>query len=151
MKQKNPKKSSPKDASKLRVGIVVSDYYPEITGALLEGAQKELLSWGVKEKNITIVHVPGSFEIPYGAMTLLKQKRINGIITLGCIIKGETTHDQHISTAVFVSLMNLMQEYERLVTTGIITALNLEQAIARSLGEENRGIHAARALLELLA
>lgn len=137
-----------KDASKLKVGIVVSEYYADITGRLLEGALQTLKQWKVAEKNITVMRVSGSFEVPYGCLTLIKKKKPHAVIALGCVIKGETSHDEHIAHAVAQGIINLEIKYETPISFGVLTTNNLKQAIVRSTGKNNKGIEAAVAALE---
>lgn len=135
------------NGSKLQVGIVVSEFNGDVTEKMLEGALSLLSEW--KVKNIKVVRVPGSFEIPYGCLTLLSKKRKpDAIIALGCIIKGETDHDKYIAEGVTQGIMSLMLEYKTPISFGVITTNNLAQAKARAVGKENKGIEAARSALQ---
>jgi 6,7-dimethyl-8-ribityllumazine synthase len=138
-----------KDASKLRVGIVVARFNSDITGSLLVGAREALETWKVKEKNIRVVHVPGAFEIPLAAMRLAKTKKYDCVIALGCIIKGETKHDEYIAMSVANGLQRIMLDTGIPVSFGVLTPNTLAQAEARSSGETNHGASAARAALEM--
>ncbi len=139
-----------KDASKLAVGIVVSTYNEDITATLFDGATKTLGAWGVQEKNIRIVRVSGAFEIPFACLTLLSQKKKpNAIITLGCIVKGETEHDRHLAAAVTQGIMDVSLQYRTPISLGVLTTNNLAQARARSIGKNNAGVGATIAALEL--
>lgn len=150
MRIQNNKKSVTGNASKLKIGIVVSQYYlNEVTGPMLTGAQQALKESGVIEKNITVVPVSGSWEIPYGCIALLKRKKVDAIITLGCIIKGETSHDHHIAAAVTNSLMGIQSERKLPISLGVINANTMEQAQVRSSGDTNKGRDAALAALEM--
>lgn len=137
-----------RDASHLSVGIVVSDFNSDVTERLLTGAQTTLRQWGVKEKNIKILHVPGSFEIPFGCTKLLAgKKKPDAIIALGCVIKGETDHDKYISHAVAAGITTLSISYKIPIAFGVITPNSLAQARVRSMGKHNKGVEAARAAL----
>lgn len=151
MQRKKKEVVKAKDASKLKIGVVVSTYYEEeITGRLLEGALETLRAWKVAEKNITVVRVPGSFEITYGCLSLLQsKKKCDAIIALGCVIKGETDHDQYISHAVAQGIVEMMIKYGTPISFGVVTTNNLAQAKARSTGTNNKGIEAATAALEM--
>lgn len=139
-----------RNASALKIGIVVSEYYADvITGKLLIGALDVLKKAKVAQKNITVVRVPGCFEIPYGCIVLLKQKKFDALITLGCIVKGETEHDRYIASAVSQSIMDLTLAYTVPISFGVITVNNLAQAKVRSTGESNKGKEAAIAALKL--
>ncbi len=137
-----------KDASKYRVGIVVSKYYAEITDQLLSGAMETLRAWGVAEENISVARVSGSFEIPYGCLSLLTQEKVDAIVTLGVIVKGETAHDEVIAHAVAQAIMDLTIKYETPISFGVVTTNTLEQAVARSTGVNNKGADATVAALE---
>ena len=137
------------DGTRMRVGIVVSRFNEDITNALLAGALDTLEAWKVKEKHITVVRVPGAFEIPLAAQRLLKTKRYDALVAIGCVIKGETKHDEFISYAVFRGLTTLSLDYSKPIGLGIITPNSVEQAKARSRGETNHGASAAQAALEM--
>ena len=137
-----------KNASKLVIGIVVSNYYADmITGRLLAGAMETLKEWKVAEKNIIIVRTPGCFEIPYGCIKLLKGRKPDAIITLGCIVRGETDHDKYIASAVSQGIIDLTRAYQTPISFGILTVNNLNQAKARSIGKNNKGCEAAAAAM----
>lgn len=138
-----------KDASKKTVGIVVSRWNSDITESMLEGALTTLKKWNVKERNIAIVRVAGSFELPYGCLTLLKKKKKpDAILALGCTIKGETKHDEYIASAVAHGITDLSLAFGLPISFGVITANTLAQAKARSRGISNKGSEAAVAALE---
>mgnify|MGYP003395006543 CR=1 FL=1 len=150
MQRKNSVARGITNASAFKIGIVVSAYYAdEITEKLLTGALEVLQEAQVLQKNIAVLRVPGCFEIPYGCLKLLtrKGKQLDAIITLGCVIKGETDHNVYIATAVTEGVMRLMLEFETPIAFGIITANNLAQAKARTVGEKNKGYEAALAAL----
>ena len=145
------KKVKPKDASKLRVGIVVSDFNQDITSVLLEGALETLAEWGVKKERMAVRHVPGAFEIPFGCAQLLRGKKPpHAIVALGCVIKGETKHDEYIANAVAQGIMQVMIDRNVPIAFGVLTPNTLEQAQARSKGDANHGKSAAVAALEMV-
>lgn len=149
MQGNNSPEVTTQDASALRVGIVSSKYYTEVNDRLLAGALEVLKKWGVVESNIFIKRVPGSFEIPYGCAFLLENEKPDAIITLGCIIKGETDHDHHIASAVTKSITELTVRYTKPISLGVITVNNLDQANVRSMGDNNKGSEAAVAAMEM--
>jgi 6,7-dimethyl-8-ribityllumazine synthase len=105
----------------------------------------------LKEANITEVHVPGGFEIPLACSRLLASKKYDAVIALGCVIKGETKHDEYISHSVAHALQSLMLMYNKPVAFGVLTPNTLEQAQARAVtGEGNKGREAATAALAML-
>ncbi len=138
------------DGSSLSISIVVSGFNKDITEPMLEGALATLKEWGVKEEGITVLRVPGAFELPYGCLKLIKDKKPDGLIALGCVIKGDTEHDRYIASAVAGGIMDLITEHGLPIAFGVITTNNLEQAQVRSTGEANKGREAALATLETL-
>ena len=150
MQTKTAPRYTGKDASRLKIGIVVSQYYwDELTNPMLKGAKEIFIQANVKEKNITIVPVSGSWEIPYGCVALLKKRKVDVLVTLGVVIKGETAHDHHLTASVMQGLMNLMLERKIPIALGVVSANNLDQAIARATGPNNKGRGAAIAALEM--
>lgn len=137
-----------RDASALTVGVVVSRFNEDITKGLLKGALATLKEWKVKSDNITTVWVPGSFELPYGCQKLLDTKRPDVVVALGCILKGETKHDEYIANAVSYGIMRLSLDYKIPIMFGVLTPNTLEQAKARSTGKFNKGREATLAALE---
>ncbi len=138
------------DGSTLSIGIAVSAFNADITEGMLEGALATLKEWGVDDGKITLLRVPGSFELPYACQKLIKEQAPDAVIALGCIIKGDTEHDRHIATAVAGGLMRLTLDHGIPVSFGVITTNTLEQAQVRSQGESNKGREAALAVLETL-
>ena len=100
---------------KNKIGIVVSEWNKDITSNLLNGAQEKLIEFGIKNENIKISWVPGSFELVYGCKELSKQN-LDAIIAIGCVIKGETDHYDFICNAVSNGIMQLnISIYENLM------------------------------------
>ncbi len=132
----------------IRFGVVVSNFNADITGPMLKGALRALKAAGVKDSRVTVLRVPGSYEIPYGCLTLI-YKKCKVIVALGCIIKGETEHDRYIASAVSVGLMQLSLEHRVPIAFGILTTSTLKQARVRSRGANNKGTEAARAALQM--
>ena len=136
------------DASKLKVGIIISRFNEDITEGLLEGALETLALWRVSKANITILRVPGSFEIPFAAQRLIARAKPHAVIALGCIIKGETSHDYHIASAVSHGITRVALDTKTPISFGILTTNTLAQAQKRSKGKANAGIEAAIGALE---
>jgi 6,7-dimethyl-8-ribityllumazine synthase len=135
-----------------RYAIVVSRYNHSITGSLLRGAVETLKEKGIEEHNIDVAWVPGAWEIPLVAQELAATKKYVAILCLGAVIKGETTHDEHINRQVSLSLGQMSLEYKLPVLFGVLTCNTLEQAIHRSGGNVgNKGIECAEAALEMVA
>ena len=108
-----------------------------------------LKEWKVQDENIMVARVAGSFEAPYGCIALLKKEpKLDALIALGCIIKGETDHDKYLATSVTDALMRISLDYKIPVASGILTVNSLEQAVARTVGDMNRGRESAIAALQ---
>src|ERR1700724_1055281 len=138
------------DASGLRFGIVVSRFNEFITDRLLRSAYDGLLRSGAREKDIQIVRVPGSFEIPSAARTLAETKKYDAIICLGCLIRGDTAHYDVIVNEVTRGIGQSAQETGIPHAFGVLTCENLEQAIDRAgLKMGNKGFEAALAAIEM--
>jgi 6,7-dimethyl-8-ribityllumazine synthase len=133
------------------IGIAVSRYHHTITGAMLDGAIASLRQAGVFEDSILIAYAPGAWELPIVAQRLVQLDRTAAVIALGAVIRGETSHDQHINRAVSLALMELGQSSGKPVALGLLTCDSVEQAIQRSGGTHgNKGSECAEAVLELL-
>ena len=122
--------------------IVASDYYKEITQNLIKGCLSKIKS---KNKNVVVMKIPGTFEIP--VLISKNLKKFDGFIALGCVIKGETPHFDFLCNSTFSSLLNLSTESKKPIGNGIITALNISQAKKRSL---IKGEEAANAVIEII-
>jgi 6,7-dimethyl-8-ribityllumazine synthase len=142
------KKAKPQDASKLKVSIVAAKFHSDVTDPMVEGAIEALKEWKVKAKNITVRRVYGSFDLPFAAALAIKKDKPNAVIAIGCIVKGETKHDEYIANAVFKGLTDLSIWHKLPVSLGVLTVNDLKQAKARSTGKTNHGEKAAIAALE---
>ena len=128
--------------------IVVSKFNETITENLLKGAINVLQQNGISDNNITVARVPGAWEIPLVAKKLAQTSRFASIVCLGCVIRGQTSHDSHINRFVSNSLGRLGMKYELPITFGILTCEDTQQAEDRSGGAKgNRGADAAEAAL----
>ncbi len=136
---------------KFRIGIVVADWNKGITHAMLNGAMAFLIENGIKEKNITVKPVPGSFELPLGAQFLAINKNIDAVIALGCIIQGETRHFDFISDACAQGVMDVSLTFNKPVGFGVLTTNDEKQAKERAGGKlGNKGAEAAETVLKML-
>lgn len=136
----------------MRIGIVVSEWNSAITGALFDGAVQVLVKNGVSKDDILIIKVPGSFELTMGAQFLCEDKSIDGVITLGCVIQGETRHFDFICDAVAHGITNVSLKYNKPVVFGVLTPNTLEQAEDRAGGKHgNKGDEAAVTVLKMIA
>jgi len=136
----------------IRIAVAAARFNEEITGALLNLCRRELLKSGVRSKNITETWVPGAFELPYAAKKLAKSRRYDAVICLGCVIKGDTTHDLYVSTWAAVGVGQVSLETGVPVIFGVLTPKNEKQARERTRpGALDRGKEMARAALEMIA
>ena len=135
-----------------KFAVVVSSYNDNITGRLHDGALATLTAAGIAESDIQVAWVPGAWELPVVAKQFAATGEFAGIICLGAVIKGETTHDLYINTQVSQSLGDLSLEYNLPVGFGLLTCQSMEQAINRAGGTVgNKGEEAATAVLETLS
>jgi 6,7-dimethyl-8-ribityllumazine synthase len=127
------------------VGVVVSRFNGEISNRLLESALEALEAAGVAEERITVMPVPGAFELPIGAMALAKTRRYSCVIALGCVVRGETAHFEYVAGEAASGLQLAGLETGVPVAFGVLTVDTAEQAEARV----DKGADAARAALEM--
>lgn len=121
-------------AQGVRFGIVVSEWNKEVTGALLEGACSTLLKHGAQEADITVLTVPGSFELVYGAARMVNSGKFDAVIAIGCVIRGDTPHFDYICQGATQGLADLNREAKVPVVYGLLTCNTMEQAEARCGG-----------------
>ena len=134
-----------------KYGIVVSRWNDFFTEKMLSAAIDTLIRHGAKEDNIHLVRVPGAWEIPLAVQKLLSSKTVDGVVALGCLIRGATPHFDYISSEVTKGLGKLSLDSGLPVTYGVITVENLDQAIERSGSKAgNKGGEAAAALIEMV-
>jgi len=144
--------SSVPNAAKMRIGIVVSEWNREITEKLFESGYETLIACGCKKDNIIRKNVPGSFELPAGAMFFAEYEDVDAVICLGCVIQGETRHFEFICQAVSQGLMDLSIKFGMPFIFGVLTTDNLQQAKERSGGNHgNKGIEAAIVAIRMIA
>ena len=126
--------------------IVASTFYPKITEGLLNGAVTELKRL---KYNYDIFRVNGSLEIPVQIAILLKRKRYDAVIAVGCIIKGKTDHYEFLSSSIANQLLNLTTHKNVYISNCVLNVLNIEQASERAGSENNKGSESAQALNNL--
>jgi len=127
-----------------KFGIVISDWNSEITHELYKGCLDTLLKHGASEDNIEIAQVPGTFELPAGARLLAKRHDPNAVICIGCVITGETKHNEYINNAVAQGLVNLSIASGKPFIFGVLTPDDEQQAKDRAGGKYgNKGVEAA--------
>ena len=139
-------------AQDMKFGIVVSEWNPRVTGALLEGAVSTLRKAGCEEHNILIKPVPGTFELALGAQYFAEYTDVDGVIVLGCVIQGETRHFDYVCQGVTQGVTQLMLSWNMPVAFGVLTTDNLQQALDRAGGKYgNKGDEAAVAAIRMVA
>ncbi|MDO4571389.1 MAG: 6,7-dimethyl-8-ribityllumazine synthase [Planctomycetia bacterium] len=157
----NPKGSLPG-----RVAIIVAKFNQTITNRLLRGALDAFRAAGVSDDVVDVFYVPGAFEIPTVSGLLVQRSEYCGILALGAVIKGETSHDEHINRAISLMFAKQGAEFGKPVMFGVLTCNSVEQALARSAVESedadetrdkakkahlgNKGADCAQALLEMV-
>lgn len=130
--------------------IIISRFNEFIGSKLLSGAQDELIRHGAKPENISIIWVPGAFEIPLAAKKAAKSGKYNAIITLGAVIKGSTGHYDYVCAEVSKGIAAVGLETEVPVIFGVLTCDNIEQAIERAGTKAgNKGADAAKSAIEM--
>jgi 6,7-dimethyl-8-ribityllumazine synthase len=144
--------SSMPKATEMIFGIVVSDWNEKITHALYQGCVATLIEHGAKEENIHTVQVPGAFELPVGARLLAGRHNCDAVICLGCVIKGETSHNEYINMSVAQGLTNMSLTSGRPFIFGLLTTNNEQQALDRAGGQHgNKGVEAATTAIRMAA
>ncbi|HCW0041637.1 TPA: 6,7-dimethyl-8-ribityllumazine synthase [Staphylococcus aureus] len=134
----------------LKVAIVVSRFNDFITGRLLEGAKDTLIRHDVNEDNIDVAFVPGAFEIPLVAKKLASSGNYDAIITLGCVIRGATSHYDYVCNEVAKGVSKVNDQTNVPVIFGILTTESIEQAVERAGTKAgNKGAEAAVSAIEM--
>lgn len=140
------------DVQTMRIGIVVSEWNNDITDNLLRGAMETLTECGASLDHLKIIYVPGSFELPSGAQMLLENSSVEAVITLGCVIRGETPHFDFVCQTCADGVKDVALKYKKPVIFGVLTDNTLEQSRARSGGNlGNKGVEAAVTAIKMIA
>ena len=124
--------ASPENASAWRIGIVTAQFNDHITGALLASSKQTLLAQGVLESNILEVTVPGAFELPLAAQWLIEQSKVDAVITLGCVIQGETPHFDYVCAEAARGVQDVQLKTGVPVVFGVLTTHTQAQALDRT-------------------
>jgi 6,7-dimethyl-8-ribityllumazine synthase len=140
------------DASGLKIGIVVSRFNKDITEKLLEGALDGVRSHGGEEERITIVHVPGAFEIPLVAAKLAASGEYDALVCLGAVIRGDTPHFEYVSDAVTRGIGAAISSHQLPIGFGVLTTNDRQQAMERAgYKDANKGYEAAVTAIEMVS
>ncbi len=134
----------------MRIGIAVSRFNSFITERLLQGAQRALRSRGFTDEAITVAYVPGAFELPLAAKVMAETRAFDAVVCLGCVIRGETAHFEHVASAARDGILQAGLETRVPIIFGVLTTDTVEQARSRA-GElqGNKGAEAALAAIEI--
>jgi 6,7-dimethyl-8-ribityllumazine synthase len=137
-------------AEGLRVAIVASRWNDFVVSRLVSGAMDALERLGASEDAITVIRVPGSFELPLAVKRAALSGNYDALICLGVIIRGDTSHNEYIANEVFKGIAQISLETQKPISLGVVTSDNLEQAIDRAGAKSgNKGFEAAMSAVEM--
>ena len=140
-----------KNAQGLKIGIVVSRYNHFITEKLLEGALDRFQSHGGEDKNMTIVRVPGAFEIPLIAEKMAASRRFDALVCLGAVIRGDTPHFDYVCDAVTRGIGDAVRTHKIPIGFGVLTTNDVQQAMERAGAKDaNKGYEALLTVVEMI-
>ncbi len=140
-----------KSITKYKFAIVVADWNEDITYALRDGCIATLKKHGAKDENIIVSNVPGAYELPLGARISMSQGKIDAVICIGCVIQGETKHNDYINNAVAMGIMQLGLSTGKPVIFGLLTPNDHQQAADRAGGKYgNKGVEAAMTAIKMV-
>lgn len=132
------------DASEMRFGIVVAEWNPNVTEALLEGAVNTLEKHGAKAENILVTRVPGTFELTFGAREVAESAEVDAVIVLGCVVRGDTPHFDYVCQGVTLGITKLNLLFTIPFIFGVLTTDTMQQSLDRAGGiHGNKGDEAA--------
>ena len=135
----------------MRIAVAAARFNNHVVERLVSGALDALEATGTPRQDVTVVWVPGSFELPLAVRRLAKSARYDAIVALGCVVRGETSHNEHVGRAATDGLLRVMLDTGLPVGFGVLTTDTVEQAMARSGGAAgNRGFDAAVAAIEMV-
>lgn len=138
------------DGRPFRFAVAVSDFHADLTGSLLKHCLHVFAGHGVKPDRVRVVRVPGAFELPLACRALARSGAYDAVVALGCVIRGETPHDEHVAREAARGLSEAALETGVPMIFGVLTTLNEKQAWARAgVGFRNKGREAALAALSM--
>jgi 6,7-dimethyl-8-ribityllumazine synthase len=139
-------------ATNMKFTIIVSEWNPTVTEALMEGAYNTLEKHGAKPQNIIVARVPGSFELTHAAHQFIKRTDVDAIICLGCVIKGDTPHFDYVCQGITKGITDLNVKHKTPVIFGVLTTNNQQQALDRAGGKHgNKGDEAAVTAIKMVS
>jgi 6,7-dimethyl-8-ribityllumazine synthase len=140
------------DARGMKMGVIVSRFTNFITVKLLEGAMEGLKSHGGADDDLTVIHVPGAFEIPMVAARMAASGKFDALVCLGAVIRGDTPHFEYVCDAVTHGISKAVWEYRIPISFGVLTTDNVQQAMERSgVKDANKGYEAALTAIEMVS
>jgi 6,7-dimethyl-8-ribityllumazine synthase len=140
------------DARGIKMGVIVSRFNNFITVKLLEGAMESLKSHGGADDDLTVVHVPGAFEIPIVAARMAGSGKFDALVCLGAVIRGDTPHFEYVCDAVTHGISKAVWEYRIPISFGVLTTDNVQQAMERSgVKDANKGYEAVLTAIEMVS
>ena len=140
------------DARGMKIGVIVSRFNNFITAKLLEGALDGLKTHGGADDDLTVVHVPGAFEIPIVAAQMAATRKFDALVCLGAVIRGDTPHFDYVCDAVTYGVSKAVWEYRMPISFGVLTTDNVQQAMERSgVKDANKGYEAALTAIEMVS
>ncbi|WP_086238977.1 MULTISPECIES: 6,7-dimethyl-8-ribityllumazine synthase [Campylobacter] len=135
-----------------KIAIINARFNHIITDRLVEGAKDAFLRHGGKEENLSLILVPGAFEIPMALQKALESGKFDAVVCVGAVIRGSTPHFDYVSAETTKGVANITLKYDKPVTFGVLTVDNLEQAIERAGSKAgNKGFEAMAGVIELLS
>jgi 6,7-dimethyl-8-ribityllumazine synthase len=140
------------DARGLKIGIIVSRFNQFVTEKLLDGALDGLKSHGAEEQKLTIIRVPGAFEIPLAAEKMASTGKYDALVCLGAVIRGDTPHFEYVSDAVTRGIGKTMLKHQLPIGFGVLTTNDVQQAMQRCGSKDaNKGYEAALTAVEMVS
>jgi 6,7-dimethyl-8-ribityllumazine synthase len=140
------------DATGVRIAVIVARFNADITDRMLEGAREALAEHGVPESDVEVIRVPGAWELPQAAARAVEAARFDAIVTLGCVIRGETPHFDYVCQEATLGLGAVARASSVPVVFGVLTTDDHAQASARAgEGRDNKGFETAIAALEMVS
>jgi 6,7-dimethyl-8-ribityllumazine synthase len=140
------------DLVSAKIAVITAAWNEDITHPMRDACVETLLTYKAHADNITQYSVPGAFELPIAAKMVLANQNIDAVICIGCVIKGETKHDEYISNAVAQGIMNLSILAGKPIVFGVLTPNSYQQAVDRSGGQYgNKGVEAATTCAQMLS
>jgi len=139
------------DPTNLSIAVIASQFNTDVTDRLVAGAVGCFREYGLNPESIEIIRVPGAWELPQAASLVLRLDRHDAIVTLGCVIRGETPHFDYVCSAANNGVSAVAREASIPILFGVLTTDNREQALARAgKGADNKGYEAAAAALQMV-